>query len=433
MKETSTGLWTRRRFGTAAMATVAMLSKIRSLSATQPSTSNEIGTTGPNSLRAHATAHALLFGAAVNPALLDLDGLAAGNTTDSYTRLLVDQAGIVVAENAMKWAALRPSPDNFDFGLADKLMRFAALASQKVRGHNLCWHEALPGWFAGYANKDNSRKLLVDHIQAVAGRYRGQIHSWDVVNEAVEPKDGRPDGLRNSPWLSLAGPDYIELAFQTAASVDPAAKLTYNDYDIELDTAEQSAKRGAVLLLLRRLKARNVPIHAVGLQSHLKADGPEPGPGLVAFIREVKKMGLEVFVTEMDVNTHSLEGGPVVQDAAVTRVYRDYLGLVLAEANVSAVLTWGITSAHTWLNESRQPWARRPDGARQRPLPFDDNLRPTPVFAAIRDAIDSSRALTPASVTAPTIEPSDLYKPFPVQGSPTTQPQAPPVPPSGRS
>jgi endo-1,4-beta-xylanase len=32
------------------------------------------------------------------------------------------------------------------------------------------------------------------------------------VNEAVNPKDGRADGLRNSPWLELVGPDYIEVA-----------------------------------------------------------------------------------------------------------------------------------------------------------------------------------------------------------------------------
>jgi endo-1,4-beta-xylanase len=431
MRQNDTSLWSRRRFGKSVAASLAALASLPPSRALGQLTSNpRASQTGPNSLRAHAAAHGLLFGAAVNPALLDVDGLAAGATNDPYTQLVVDQAGIVVAENAMKWAALRPTPETFDFTLADKLLRFAALASQSVRGHNLCWHEALPSWFAGYANKDNARKLLTDHIQSVAGRYRGRIHSWDVVNEAIEPKDGRPDGLRNSPWLALAGPDYIELAFRTAAAADPGTKLTYNDYGIELDTAEQSAKRGAVLMLLRRLKARNIPLHALGLQSHLQADGPQPGAGLVTFVREVKKMGLDVYITEMDVNTHSLEGCPMVQDVAVARVYRDYLGLVLAEPNVPVALTWGITSAHSWLNESRQPWARRSDGSRQRPLPFDDSLLPTPAFAAIRDAIDTARAMAPVPLSAPATDPNDLYKPFPVQGSPTT---TPPTPPSGPS
>ena len=100
-------------------------------------------------------------------------------------------------------------------------------------------------------------------------------------------------------------------------------------------------KRGQVLLLLRRLKARGVPIQAVGLQSHVQADGAQPGAGLQAFIREAGKMGLEVYITEMDVNTHSLPGGPELQDAAVAAVYRSYLELVLGEPNVPVVLTWG--------------------------------------------------------------------------------------------
>jgi endo-1,4-beta-xylanase len=379
---------------------------------------------GPDSLRARAAARGLLFGTAVNPALLDVDGLAGTGTSDGYTQLVGAQANILVAENAMKWAGLRPSPDIYDFSLADKLMRFAVLAGQQVRGHNLCWHEALPDWFKTTATKDNASLLLAQHIQTVAGHFRGQLQSWDVVNEAVEPRDGRGDGLRKTPWLELLGPEYLELAFQTAAESDPTAKLVYNDYGIELDTAEQIEKRGQVLLLLRRMKARGIPIHAVGVQSHLKADGPQPGAGLKGFIRDVAQMGLEIYVTEMDVNTHSLDGGPDAQDAPVARVYKDYLGMVLAEPNVPMALTWGITSAHSWLNQSKQPWALRPDGARQRPLPFDDDLKPTPAFFALRAAIDAAHpaAAVPEAKHAPAANPGDPYKPFPVQGSPTGQP-----------
>ncbi len=167
----------------------------------------------------------------------------------------------------------------------------------------------------------------------------------------------------------------------------------------------------------------------MGVQSHLQADGPQPGAGLVEFVRQAGKMGLEVFVTEMDVNTRGVEGGPEAQDAAVAAVYRNYLGMMLAEPNVSVALTWGITSAHSWLNESKQPWAKRPDGARQRPLPFDDDLKPTPAFAAIREAIDTARSPTASPGTPPAVDPNSLYKPFPVQGSPGSEPAVPVPPP----
>jgi endo-1,4-beta-xylanase len=345
---------------------------------------------GMNSLRAHGAAFGVPVGCAAVPELLDMTGAQAGKSSDPYTRTVMAQTAILVPENAMKWSSLRPTTTTYEFGQADKLVAFAGVNGQLIRGHNLCWHEQLPKWFDATATKDNARDLLTQHIQTVAGRYAGKMHSWDVVNEAVQIADGRADGLRNSPWLQLIGPEYLELAFTAAAKADPAAKLTYNEYDIELDTPAQAAKRGQVLMLVRRLHARGVPIHAVGIQSHLQANGPMPGAGLLSFVRDAAKMGLEVYITEMDVNSHTLAGDAAAQDAAVAAVYKSYLGLLLPEPNVKAVLTWGITDAQTWLNQSRQPWAVRADGARQRPLPFDDDYAPTAAFFAMRDAIDSA-------------------------------------------
>ena len=396
---------------------MALSPRLFSLSKKNASAKSDVD--GVNSLRAHGAAMGLPVGCAVVPELLDL----APATGDPYTHTVTQQAGILVAENAMKWSGLRPLPTTYDFAQADWLFQFAAQNGQLVRGHNLCWHEQLPGWFKGYATRNNARQLLVEHIQTVVGRYAGRVHSWDVVNEAVQVSDGRPDGLRRSPWLELIGPEYLELAFATAAEADPQARLTYNDYDIELDTPEQAAKRGQVLLLLRRLHARGVPVQAIGIQSHLLAYGPQPGAGLVNLIREAAKLGLEAYVTEMDVNTRTLPGGPELQDAAVAEVYRSYLELVLPEPNLKAVLTWGVSDSRTWLNSSREKWALRPDGARQRPLPFDEQFQPAPAFFAMRTALDSARqAVVPADITAPKANAKDPYAPFAVPGSPGTAP-----------
>jgi len=395
-----------------------------------PRDAPKLSVNGVDSLRVHAAAVGLLAGCAVVPQLLDLNA----DSSDPYTRTVLEQANILVAENSMKWSSLRPTASTYEFGPADKLFDFAAKYGQAVRGHNLCWHEQVPKWFATVATKDNARSLLTQHIETVAGRYAGRVQSWDVVNEAVHVEDGRPDGLRKSPWLDLIGPEYIELAFAAAAKADPKAKLTYNDYDIELDTPEQTAKRGQVLMLVRRLHARGVPIGAIGIQSHLQATGPQPGVGVINLIREAAKMGLEVYVTELDVNTRKLEGGDADQDTAVAAVYKNYLGLVLPEPNVKAVLTWGITDAHTWLNQSREKWAVRSDGARQRPLPFYDDYTPAPAFFALRGALDASRKpAPPANVTAQPKDGKDPFAPFAVPGSPGTaapvSPTAPPKPP----
>ncbi len=377
---------------------------------------------GPDSLRAHAEAVGLRFGVAIQTNLLDLLGTSREETSDRYTSAILAQADMLVAESAMKWRQMRPSPTTYNFDDADKLFAFAGASGQLLRGHNLCWHEELPDWFAATVNKDNAAELLTDHIAQVAGRYAGRVHSWDVVNEAVHLPDGRADGLRSTPWLQSMGPEYIEVAFRSAAKADPAAKLTYNETNFELDTPEHTAKRGYVLALLRRLHARKVPLHAVGIQSHLQAAGPQPGLGLVDFVRQVGKLGLEVYVTEMDVNTHGLDGDDAAQDVSVAQVYHSYLSLLLPEPNVKAVLTWGLSDANTWLNVLQRPWITRPDGRRQRPLPLDENFQPKEAFFQIRDAFDASRmAVKPADITAPQ---GDPWAPFAVPGSPTAMPKS---------
>ena len=346
---------------------------------------------GDDALKAHAEARGLRTGTAVNVGLLQRD--------PEYRRVLAEQYDIVVAENAMKWGALRPAPQRYRFDEADALVAFAEQHGMAVRGHNLCWHEALPAWFAATVTKENAAATLTEHIRTVAGRYKGRIRAWDVVNEAVLPGDGRPDGLRDSPWLRLLGPEYLALAFRTAREADPHALLTYNDYDIEYDHAHDAAKRAAVLQLLKRLKAEGVPLDAVGVQSHLTAGSPNPlGPGILAFVAEARQMGLKVFITELDVNDDSVAADdPAVRDQAVAKVYGEYVTAMLAEAAVVDVLTWGVSDKNSWLNTSKTHEQKHP-GREERALPFDAEYQPKPAYFALRGALDSRKSYAlPAS------------------------------------
>lgn len=334
----------------------------------------------PTTLRA-AAARGLLVGCAVADAPLRSDA--------PYRNLIRAQANIVVAENAFKFGLLRPSPTSFFFDRADEIAAFAKANSMRLRGHNFVWHRQLPGWFASYVTPQNAECVLVEHIERVGGRYASQIHSWDVVNEAIELADKLPGGLRNSPWQQLL-PGYIDIAFRSARRVDPNALLVYNDYGIEAEDTASTAKRAAVLALLRGLQDRNVPIDALGIQSHLSAAAPNGhpptyGPGLMALIAQVRSMGLKVLITELDVNDRHLPAAVPARDAAVAAVYASYLETVLADPAVIAVLTWGITDKYTWLNGE----GSRADHEPERPLPFDGDMQPTPAFAAMLHALQS--------------------------------------------
>jgi endo-1,4-beta-xylanase len=326
-------------------------------------------------LRAAAAPRGLLVGCAVQVARL--------RDTPDYTALVKQQASILVAEHEFKFGPLRPTPTTFFFDDADFLVRFAQENHMKLRGHNFVWHRALPPWFASYLTPKNAEHLLVNHIETVAGRYKGKIHSWDVVNEAIQISDGQPHGMRNSLWYK-ALPNYIDIAYRTARRADPHAILVYNDYGIEAEDAESAAKRAAVLALVKGMQQRGVPIDAVGVQSHISAGaGHVYGPGLAAFMRDVEALNLKLLLTEMDVNDRALAPPIPARDAAVAALYASYLKTTLANPAVIALLTWGITDRYTWLDHE----GNRKDGLPERCLPFDADLKPVPAFYAERDAL----------------------------------------------
>jgi endo-1,4-beta-xylanase len=343
-----------------------------------------------SSIRAAGAGRGILAGCAVNVRSLRSDA--------AYKKLLQEQVGIVVAESEFKFGPLRPTPTTFFFDDADYLAAFAEANGMKLRGHNFVWHRQLPTWFDSYVTKDNAEQVLVEHIEHVGGRYAGKIQSWDVVNEAIQVSDGLPAGFRDTPWQKVLGgegpvPAYIEVAYRTARRVDPKALLVYNDYGIEGEDEGSAKKREAVMGLLREMQRKKIPLDALGVQSHISAankDGSTPvyGRGLIKMIAEVRKMGLKVLVTEMDVNDRYLapEIGP--RDAAVAKVYGSYLRTVLRDPAVIAVLTWGITDKYTWLNGEDS----RTDGQAERPLPFDEAMQPTPAFAAEVRALQGAPA-----------------------------------------
>ena len=267
-------------------------------------------------------------------------GLLAGNA--DYDALVERECTIVTPENAMKWEAVHPTPDVYTFTQADAIVAFAEKHSMKARGHTFCWHRALPVWVTRDVTKDNAEAVLRQHIATVAGRYKGRLHSWDVVNEAIQLKDNQPNGWRNSFWYSMLGSVYVDIAFEAAKQADPSAILTYNDYGLEYENRSDNAKRKAVLSMLHDLKRRGIPVGALGLQSHLRAGtGENFGYDLPKFIAEVRDLGLEVFVTELDVDDSHLMVEGDARDEAIADVYKRYLDLVLATASVSVVITWG--------------------------------------------------------------------------------------------
>ena len=288
----------------------------------------------------------------------------------------------------LKWDRVRPAPDRWDFTGADWMADFAAQNAMEVHGHNLCWNMNNPAWLAAAVTKANAAQMLTDHIKTVMGRYRGRVASWDVVNEPIRLRFHRPDGLMTGPWLDALGPEYIDIAFHTAAEADPGALRVLNIDSVEQDSS-QDPIRAASLTLIKALLARKVPVQAIGIESHLDGSRMVASPGRDRFLGELRGLGLEVLVTELDVNDTYIPGSYADRRRAVARVYGDYLKSALPASGARRCIFWSPSDKNNWLDAAQwtNKWYMRTDHGPHFPGLLDANLRPNPALPSVAAAL----------------------------------------------
>lgn len=316
---------------------------------------------------------AIPYGAAIRVDLLRDD--------QEYRRAVLGHCQLVVGEGGLKWFDLRPEADKFVFGQPDRLLAFADANGMRMRGHTLAWYAGMPKWTEAISTRKEAERVLYEHIDTVVGRYKGRITSWDVVNEAVSEDPTTENPMRKSIWQDLIGTQHVELAFRRTAAVDPKAQLVLNDFGFENPTDRCRAKRAAFLRLVRNLKDRDVPIHAIGLQGHLPGEQEIDKDGISRLVSELHGMGLPILVTELDVIDDKLPRDRALRDEIVASRARSFLQAIGDVCRPEAVVTWGITDQFTWV----PIWFRRKDGDPNRPLPLDANYRPKPLMRAIQE------------------------------------------------
>jgi endo-1,4-beta-xylanase len=283
------------------------------------------------------------------------------------------------------WRAVHKQPDSYTFSDADWMMDYAARSNMKVGGHCLVWYQDIPDWLKNLSTVDGAKRAMVDHINTVVGRYRGKIYHWVVVNEIFAPVANAI--YRSSYWLDMLGPGYVDLAFRTAAAADPNALLILNDTHLTADSSFNDAQRKKVLDQLRAYKAAGTPIHALGIQGHIKTTEGLNSDKIRAFVRAVGDLGLKVFFTELDVLDNMLPYDFASRDEAVAQFYYKTIGLALTERAVDSVFTWGLVDRQSWYNAPNAgAQFRRSDGQPNRPLPLDDQLKRKPCWAALAES-----------------------------------------------
>src|SRR5689334_22197307 len=181
---------------------------------------------------------AFLIGTAITPTI------TSGRDKETQD-IVIKQFNSITVENVMKAALINPEPGIYNFAPADEYVEFGEKNKMFIVGHTLVWHNQCRAWFfTNAAGKPNSKEEQIErlrsHIQAVAGRYAGRVHAWDVVNEVI----GDDGAYRPTTWVKGVGDGdtLVSLAFEFAARYAPNTELYYNDFN-----AWRPAKRDGIV------------------------------------------------------------------------------------------------------------------------------------------------------------------------------------------
>ena len=347
-----------------------------------------------------AYADAFKVGAAVNTYQL--------REGSDYYKTVVKHYNVLVTENEMKPMYVNPSEGTFSFAAPGKFVEFGESIGASLRGHTLVWHNQVPDWWfkgenGGNATREELLSRMETYISTVMGRYKGRIHTWDVVNEAITDSGS---GLRDSKWVQIIGDmdgdgnayDFMEQAFRLARKADPDAQLILNDYSLE----SNSRKLNDFYTAIKTMLEKGTPIDGAGIQAHVQMGYPS----IATFEQAIEKLAslkelnpnFTVQITELDVSlfayndqSKTKEMTPELQKQ-FAEYYADLFTMFKRQAekgNLDMVVTWGLYDGSSWLDGF--PVAGRTNA----PLLFDRGFMTKPAFWGVID-----KALIPEAIAA---------------------------------
>ncbi|MBO9657221.1 MAG: endo-1,4-beta-xylanase [Chitinophagaceae bacterium] len=338
-----------------------------------------------------------LTGTAVN------DEIVSGKNK-AMQDIAIREFNAITAENVMKAALINPRPGVFEFAPADSFVAFGEKHQMFIIGHTLVWHNQVPAWFfTNVKGKPNNKKeqleRLRSYIKAVAGRYKGRVHAWDVVNEVI----GEDGNYRPTSWVNAIGngDTLVKYAFLFASQYAPDAELYYNDFN-----TWRPAKRDGIIRMVKMLQKEGIKIDGIGMQGHWGLNYPD-NKYIEDAIDAYASCGVKVMITELDVDVLPLtkegqvigqgmadkqfqleefksfldpyrKGLPDSVQALLTKRYADLFSIFYKRRDkISRVSVWGIADDMSWKNDYPVP------GRTNYPLLWDRQLKPKPALDAI--------------------------------------------------
>lgn len=366
-----------------------------------------LGATLPVLAATPLTQNGVLVGATSEVGSADKEGVISWKRADSVKSVITREFGLVQTTSYPSWDTWKGSGIDgvsFDMTNPNKVIDFAKGQGKKVAVHLLAGSPTyFPAWF-------NEGKWTPAQLEALLERWikyaattngnASKIDYWNVVNEAfmwngnywdsssaanTNPWHGMgweedKSGLTSTAKIYPRHPVYIRKAFELARKYAPNAKLELRDYGIEL--WEPSARKTkAFYQLVKHLQNSGAPIDAVGSQGHFRMDQTYDWTKLKNMVTEYRKLGLEVYITEIDYG----DADPI---AAATSAHRNADFDSTQSRQMRAMATAAVAGGVKWMclwgvaDNTNAYWRMG-----QSALLFDENYRPKPVVAAFRQGI----------------------------------------------
>jgi endo-1,4-beta-xylanase len=237
----------------------------------------------------------------------------------------------------------------------DEIVRWCKAHDITTKGHPLAWNYVDPPWLP--KEPAEAMRLQLKRIGGCVRRFKNDIDTWDVVNEATHYD--RDQIKKQAPILTEAIREmgvgaYVRGAFKAARQASPKATLLINDYRTDQDYAEK--------VISELLDENDRPMYdVIGIQSHMHG-GCWPVEKTWEVCERFAKFGKPLHFTETtlvsgsegwelnkerkDTNFRwvSTPEGEKRQAEQVAEFYR----VLFSHPAVEAVTWWDLTDQNAW-------------------------------------------------------------------------------------
>ena len=222
----------------------------------------------------------------------------------------------------------------------------------RVKGHPLCWHTACANWLMKYDNDEILRRQL-ERIRRDVSLYKGVVDMWDVINEVViMPVFDRYDNAITRICKDLGRIRLVKEVYAAAKETNPDAVLLINDFNTSVSYE----------ILLEGLLEADVPISAIGIQSH-QHQGYWGLEKLNNVLERFSRFGLPIHFTEntlvsgdimpahiVDLNDWQVDSWPSTPEGEErqAREISEMYSVLFEHPLVEAITTWDFNDG-CWL------------------------------------------------------------------------------------